>query len=362
MMIWFVAIVALIMFVFVSVDLCVAINEWQSRIHIGKWHSRDEWKKAVLVKVSLWIKDAPTVRVTEQNRLVLWDMLCGNYRSKTIQRWQDAGLLIGGGEAVCAIYCKKHKGLFTQKEFMPEDILLAYALKKNGFLDKRIEEKILERYKEYKDVGTLCYRSWVGNIRFVDTLGMIIPFFHACGWDDLVKRQIEEYDEALLAGVYPAHAYDMDKGLPLGVFDWARGFGWYILALIETVDIQGHDKRIMRLSEALLKHQRNDGGYSCFVFNKRERMESSGTVLIGILFLTAYKLSKEARFLDAAKKIERALMGSTRRDGALDYCQGDTNGIGYYSRIFSVMPFAQGLMVKLSKQLDTYMCEGDGKA
>ena len=46
-------------------------------------------------------------------------------------------------------------------------------------------------------------------------------------------------------------------------------------------------------------------------------------------------------------------MKATRRNGAVDYCQGDTYGIGYYSQIFSVMPFVQGLTLMLSKQLDS---------
>ena len=50
-------------------------------------------------------------------------------------------------------------------------------------------------------------------------------------------------------------------------------------------------------------------------------------------------------------------MHATRRNGALDYCQGDTYGIGLYSQIFSVMPFAQGMALMLSKNLDEYINE-----
>ena len=82
-------------------------------------------------------------------------------------------------------------------------------------------------------------------------------------------------------------------------------------------------------------------------------MESSATVLIGLLFLSAYEQSKDATFLNAARQTEKALMKATRRNGAVDYCQGDTYGIGYYSQIFSVMPFVQGLTLMLSKQLDS---------
>ena len=143
----------------------------------------------------------------------------------------------------------------------------------------------MEHFQNVKEQETIYYRPWVKNIRFVDTLGMVLPFLHACGWDDLAKRQLDEYDKALFKDVFPAHAYDMGKKLPLGVFDWSRGIGWYILGLIETVDMEGNAARIVKLANALLLLQRKDGSFGCFIFNHRERMESSGTALIGLLFV-----------------------------------------------------------------------------
>ena len=55
-----------------------------------------------------------------------------------------------------------------------------------------------------------------------------------------------------------------------------------------------------------------------------------------------------------AIKIEKALMKATRRDGTIDFAQGDTKGIGSYSQIFDRMPFAQGMGLYLSKTLDIY--------
>ena len=156
---------------------------------------------------------------------------------------------------------------------MPEDLLLAYALKEYDCLNPQLEEKILSYYQNEKEQGTIHYRPWVKNIRFVDTLGMVLPFLHACGWDDLAKRQMEEYDKAILNGVFPAHAYNVETNLPMGVFDWGRGIGWYILALIETADMEGHNVRIIQLAKALLAHQKSDGGFGCFVFNSQSRME-----------------------------------------------------------------------------------------
>ncbi|MPN08619.1 hypothetical protein SDC9_155904 [bioreactor metagenome] len=39
----------------------------------------------------------------------------------------------------------------------------------------------------------------------------------------------------------------------------------------------------------------------------------------------------------------------TRRDGALDYCQGDTVDFGIFSQRLDVMPFAQGMALRAFK-------------
>lgn len=343
---------------FVMVDAFVNLHEWLLRIHIGRWQERNVWQQAVERKAKEWLRHAPTVRQTAQNRLVLWDIIRGKYRNSTIQTWQDAGLLLGLGQVSAVEYARLHPDALNVRNVMPEDLLLAYALKKSECLNPQVEVKMLEQFQNVKEQGTIYYRPWVKNVRFVDTLGMVLPFLHACGWDDLAKRQMEEYDKAILNGVFPAHAFNLETNLPMGVFDWGRGIGWYILALIETADMEGQNERIMKLAKALLPHQKVDGGFGCFVFNPQSRMESSATVLIGLLFLCAYEQSKDATFLDAARKTEKALMKATRRNGAVDYCQGDTYGIGYYSQIFSVMPFVQGLALRLSKKIDSF----DGEA
>ncbi|MCR5043477.1 MAG: hypothetical protein K6A93_04975 [Bacteroidaceae bacterium] len=342
---------------FVLVDIFVYLQEWQSRIHIGRWKDRIEWQQALERTSRRWLKHTPVVRKTSNTRLLLWDMVRGAFCSSTIQKWQDAGLLLGLNEVDARKYTQHHQILFDFKKLEPEDLLLAYVLLKHHCLTDEQQHIILSFYDDLKDVGTIAYRPWLKKVRFVDTIGMVLPFFHACGWDELAIRQLKEYDDALLHGIYPAHAYDLEKKLPLGVHDWSRGIGWYTLGLVEAATLPGNKERIIHLSEAMLQHQNVDGGFSCFVFNQQERMESSGTVLIGLLFVAAYQISQDKRFLTAAFRIEKALMKATRRDGALDYCQGDTYGIGYYSHLFSVMPFAEGLALLFSKKLNEFVDE-----
>jgi unsaturated rhamnogalacturonyl hydrolase len=189
----------------------------------------------------------------------------------------------------------------------------------------------------------------------VDTIGMIVPFLVLCGNAELAMKQIGEYDKARLPGSsIPSHAYDIIQNVPLGIYDWVRGIGWYILGLVESNADGYFDMRIISLAEELLHYQKDDGGFGTMFFNKNTACESSGTALIGLLMISAYRINSDKRFLDTAFRIEKQLMRHTRRNGAVDFCQGDTKGIGYYSTFYSVMPFAQGIALRLSKALNEY--------
>lgn len=354
-MMFFFILIGVIALCFMAVDLSVAFSLWQSRIHIGRWNDRNEWQKVVESKARQWLRHSPTVKVTDQNRLLLWNILRGRYRSKTIQSWQDAGLLMGLSCEDALAYVNRHKRLFSKKTLDVDYALLAYALKKKNILSCEDEEKMKQVFKPYIKSGrSVPYRPNMLDIRFVDTIGFICPFLFCVGLKEVALRQIEEYDKALFNGVYPPHAYNVKTNKPLGVFDWSRGVGWYILGLVETPHLNGNCERIKRLSGELLKCQRLEGGFSCMLFNKNERFESSGTALIGLLFVKAYEITADDVYLKAALSVERALMKNTRRDGTVDFAQGDTKGIGFYSRTFDRMPFAQGITLYLSKKLDRY--------
>lgn len=114
------------------------------------------------------------------------------------------------------------------------------------------EKEIKEHFISYQQTEqTIPYRKTLPHIRFVDTIGLVCPFLHQCDFSDLAIRQIEEYDHCLWEEVFPPHAYDLASHKPLGVFDWARGWGWYVLGLIETADLPGNKKRILNLSNHL---------------------------------------------------------------------------------------------------------------
>lgn len=349
----------IILLIFIGFDLALFFYEWQARIHIGRWYDRIEWQKAIESKARKWVNNLPTVKQTDNNYWVLYDVLRGKYRNRTIQSWQAAGLLLALGEAESSQYMKQKidaTGNWKKKPVHLDEVLLAYVLKKNGALPKNAEQAIISLLMDIKgSQETIPYRANIPEVRFVDTIGMAVPFLFLCGDTELATKQILEYDRARLKNSsFPSHAYNITHDVPLGIYDWARGIGWYILGLLESKTYGAFDDRIVSLAKELLPYEKNGGGFGTMFFNKDSVYESSGTALIGLLMINAYRINPDSRFLEVAFRTEKKLMASTRRNGAIDFCQGDTKGIGYYSTYFSIMPFAQGIALKLSKELNAY--------
>ena len=77
LMVYILTLIGTIALIFFSVDWTIELYKWQSRIHIGRWTDRKAWQQAVEKKARQWLYKSPTVQITDQDRLVLWDMLKG---------------------------------------------------------------------------------------------------------------------------------------------------------------------------------------------------------------------------------------------------------------------------------------------
>lgn len=319
------------------------LNTWQARIHIGCWDDRAEWREALTAKARKWLRHMPIVPVLGRNG------------RETVKQWQIAGLLLGLEEADTHLFLSRHPDLLDGDGEFIEKAFLAYALKTKGLLPEKAGKRLVSTIEELVGKnGTIPYRKDSPDVRYVDTIGLMCPFLYSMGRDLLADRQLAEYDCALYEGIFPFHAFNIEEKLPMGVCDWSRGTGWYILGLLES---QSNQDRILSLAQRMLDLQRADGSFGCFLFNPSSPHESSGTALAGLLFSKAYELSLDASFLEAADNCAGALMTMTRRDGALDFAQGDTVGIALYSTRFDILPFAQGITLLLLKQLDLFRAE-----
>lgn len=106
---------------------------------------------------------------------------------------------------------------------------------------------------------------------------------------------------------------------------------------------------LITYSRIMLQLQQPGGSFRSFFFDRYSPIDSSATVLAGILFVKAYEFCPNERFKDAAVKVQNALMKMTRRDGTIDFAQGDTKGVGMYSSRFQSMPFVQGMTLYFAK-------------
>ena len=372
----------------VCVDAWRFLGTLAGRVRIGRWQDRRAWQEALARTALSWTRRMPAVPRKDQGRRILWEMVRGTYADTAIQGWQAAGLFLGlnayaadkKDEALGETLRRRLEEHKLVKNYLavprPERwevdrLLLDYAVLEAGCRGAgqvaEASAALLESLRT--EAGTLAYRRRQPGMRYVDTIGLACPLAAACAartgneeyWN-LAVRQVEEYDVALLPdSSFPAHGFEMERGYPLGLYDWSRGIGWYALGLCELYrlmslhgrpEAKGMARRILALAEELLPLQKKNGGFGWMAARPESVFESSGTALLGLLLLTAFRISGEERFLEAAFRAEKALMGVTRRNGVLDMCQGDTKGIGMYSDVWNLMPFAQGMALRLGVELN----------
>ncbi|NJJ40689.1 glycoside hydrolase family 88 protein [Paenibacillus apii] len=380
-----------------AIDLIPVWKSWFGRIHIGRYDDRRAWSRALTARGLAWLSRIPAVKVTDNTRLIALDMLRGNYTKSAIQHWQEAALLLGLGEylrhnddpaareGIRRFLDSKLDGSGRWKE-QPKHVdtaILAYAILSLDFIGSdRVEpamHAVWELIREHLgDDGTVSYRQSVKGYRYVDTVGFICPFLVAYGLKygrpecvDLAVKQITEYEQhgMLQAHHIPVHAYNVENRVPLGLYGWGRGLGWFAIGLIDAWSQLPPDHRhkpvlersVERYAEAIMRFQQPDGSWRWTVTRGECRPDSSSAATLAWFLLGASaigRISAECRL--SAEAAIRYLMGVTRRSGAVDFSQGDTKDIGVYSTLFDVLPFTQGYAIRaVNRYLNTFHEKGE---
>ena len=244
-----VGILILLILIIVLIDALPLMKTWISRIHIGRYESENAWRESLVNKSCVWLNNTPKIKVTDNTRLTVIDMLKGNYSKSTIQHWQQAALLLGlndylinnsSDKLISEIerYLKTHftsDGQWANKAEFIDCGILSYAVMK---YDKNDKYKLSYDYT-YELIrnhlggdGTVKYRKAMSNYRYVDTVGFICPFLIKYGLkyncDEAIQlaiRQIREYSNHGFDkdNIIPFHAYDVDNGYKLGLCGWGKG-------------------------------------------------------------------------------------------------------------------------------------------
>lgn len=377
-------IVIIIIFVIALIDIIPMMCTWISRIHIGRYNDEKLWREALIKKSIKWLNSTPKIKVTDNTRLTVIDRLKGNYTKSTIQHWQQASLILGLNECddnredinkAINQYLKKHfdcNGQWNEKPQFVDSAILSYSIMN---LDKsnKYKQSFDYTYKLIKELigddGTVKYRKSMPNYRYVDTIGFISPFLIKYGviYNDneaieLGVNQITEYFKYGFdnENIIPFHAYDTKEKFKLGLCGWGRGLGWFAIGIIdswrELPSNSKHKKEleeiIIKLTKSIIKLQQYNGGWGWTVTRKETRVDSSTTAILAWYLLNASNIkiiSDECR--NARDKALGYLITVTRRNGSVDFSQGDTKDIGVYSMLFDILPFTQGCTLRTISKL-----------
>lgn len=365
------------------IDFLPQFDTWQSRIHIGRFTDTTIWKQKMYQKSSLWLRKTPTIKLTDNNRLIVIDMLKGNYKRNSIQHWQEAALLLGltehfykTGDAkakqqIDTFVNSKIDGTGNWKSTPKEidGVILSYAILNLKWLDhdqyKPSYDAIWNLIQESIGVdGTVQYRIHASDYRFVDTIGFICPFLIKYGVKfnnpqaiNLGIQQIKVFNTfGLFPNTFiPCHTYHVETKLPEGLFGWGRGLGWYAIGLIDAWSaLPAHSehkqeltKIVISFAKMALQFQNINGSWNWIVSSTMARADSSTTATLAWFMSNAAQIEVIKQECQRSKeKSLNYLMEVTRRDGAIDYSQGDTKAIGVYSQHFDILPFTQGFALR----------------
>ena len=355
-----------------GVDFYNNLKSVLGRYHIGCWPDIAVWKNAVIIRAKKWTIRTPTVRITDHSCYLLVDILKKKHRSPSIQSWQNASLILGLMEHdnITAVTCARSyldkTGSWVHPPVDVDAGMLAYAILKVApnieFIKPAMDHLIDVIKKNTDEMGLISYCGGPNNKeRYVDLIGLTCPFLAAYataygepGYAKLAFNQIRFYhDNGLLSGsVLPCHAIHRDTGKPLGVYGWGRGTVWYVLGLLDTwlelpecEEKNTLQKWIKEAADSYLLFQRKDGGFGC-ILQREHGYDSSATAGLAYFYRICALLFHSDEYASCADHCLHKLMQVTRKNGSIDWCQGDTKDIGVFSQTYSIMPFAQGMALR----------------
>lgn len=390
----FVIICFFLLLVVIIIDLIPIFYDWLSRIKLGSYSDISYWSNEITNKGSIWLKHTPKVRVTDNTRLIVIDILKRNYSKSAIQHWQEASLVLGLSEYLKYkddLEVKKILNKFLENKFdatgnwviSPNNIdaaILAYSIMK-------IDNINIEKYRKALDYiwelikdhlghdGTVQYRRAMTNYRYVDTIGFICPFlvtyglrFHKEECVNLAIKQIQEYEKyGMLEHLHiPCHSYNVENKVPLGLYGWGRGLGWFAIGLIDAWRElpKNHknkitlEKSIKKFAQSAMKLQQDNGSWNWTVTRPESRADSSTTATLAWFLINAADIDSISNdSIKSTKKAINYLISVTRRNGSIDFSQGDTKDIGVYSNLFNILPFTQGFSIRC---INRYLNISDG--
>ena len=358
------------------VDFCFYLKNRYCRFHIGRYKNQEQWHKRVEKKAVKWLKMTPTVKITDNSRYMLLDFISGKYRSRTIQSWQKAALILGLIYSNNKMYRKRAKetaldlindrGGWKDKPLAVDCGMLSFAILKSvsnpAMVKPAMDESLSIILKNVNSAGMISYTGGRDNPdMYVDAIGLCCPFlvlyskvYNRPEIEKLAFRQLEMFHEYGLYGntALPNHAFDINSRFPLGVYGWGRGTAWYIIGLMDSYpyfnDIfykEQVKQWLMDAADCYVEFQRKDGGFGA-ILQRMQTYDSSTTAVMAWYYTEMQKICENVLYEEIVNRCIIKLIECTRITGAIDWCQGDTKDIGVFAQTYDIMPFAQGMVLR----------------
>ena len=384
----FIVIILLAVIAVLLYDFLPDFLNWFGRIKIGQFSDDSQWLDAVnSVNLKWAAKGTPSVPYNENKRFKLIDKIKNAGKPTSVSYWQDAAVLkaigdasgSGANESVSSLvdrYIDIFTGEWKNAPAKTDAAILAYEMMSSPFIDNRTIKPamdfVAEMLKgEYDKFGSVPYNSTISDIRFVDTVGMICPFlikysseYNLPEFADIALKQIAQYRENGFDAEMklPFHCFDEKTKAKLGICGWSRGCAWWALGLAdslkELLKLEGYNKEKTLILKLLIeiideteKHVSDNGAIGRMMLTE-SLPDSSATAMLAYCFSYMYALTKKENYRDRAVQMLSFLKSVTRRNGVIDFSQGDTMGIGYYSSGLSVVPAAQGFAAAAAELIE----------
>jgi unsaturated rhamnogalacturonyl hydrolase len=365
------ALIGLGVVILIGYEVGSKVHRILSAWHMGVFESREQWIYAMEAAAVRQYEHPSPVGNLHFPRLVdQFDHKHMNY----FYAWQTAGLMLGLEQCMTPEAAAKVIGRRNDlNDLVGNEIdsaILAYALERAPAANIQEREQIVARVLTNvqaavdKNTGTLMFRRALPFVRFVDTIGLAVPFVAVIGnrqHDDaltqLAFRQLKEIEEHAFVdrfGYIPFHGFDLRSSTPLGAYGWGRGTGWYALGLIDTLPEVDDAKKaeltaaVVRLAISVCKFQRNDGSWGSIINDTNSHSDTSATALLLYFIKRACSLGvlNSGDYIRHIETAEKYLMTNTRSDGVVTNSEEDAIGMGSYSSEYAPMPFTQGLTLR----------------
>lgn len=374
-----IVILLLIVIIILGYDLWEDFFAWLGRIKVGQL-SESEWHDKTRKILLKWIvKGAPEVRINDGRKINFIKKLNEYGKITSVTYWQDASLVKAAScmeenleievKSLAERYIPSADGEWKMLPKRMDSAMLCYELMSSKYIDNdKIKPAMNNSAYMLKLAaekhGSIPYNENLPKYRLVDTVGMACPFLIKYGntynekeYIDIAIKQIKEYrmngiDEKTKL---PFHGFCSETHAPLGVCGWGRGCAWWAIGLTDSLrallEVDGYNREKAELLKLTMEHLdtmkkyiRDDGTVERIVVSKSAQ-DSSACAMLAYCYAYMAELTKNDAYKQLAEKMIRKLRSVTRRNGIVDFSQGDTHGIGFYSEKLCIVPAAQGFAI-----------------